>query len=210
MLRAKRRRQQDDDGAAFAFDLGNVDSLATAAAETWDTYATPFLDPAEASAVEALLGNRSDVACLRADGRRGDGDGKARFVFTHPDLADTTSPTTYCAVLAIGNYDVFAADPWPNVLTSIGLDVVREVGDVVVDSTGFGSTVAYVAVDPAVVKTCQRLLPKELPGVGVTVEELMVTDDDDENDNENAYLPDTGVLQDMEFQRLDKRSQKKR
>ena len=63
----------------------------------------------------------------------------------------------------------------------------------------------YLAVTPESEKTCARLLPKELPGTGVTVSTLSKQ----EMDDEMATISDTDgqIVEDMEVQRLDKRKQ---
>lgn len=199
----------------FVFDVADVEARAVAAAEAWDFYTTPFLDTSEASRVESALAGRTDVGLLRVDGRGTDGDGgtgRARYVFTNPDMMPigdddrATLRRSHCSVLVVRNYGVYDAEPWPNVLDSIGVDFQRKVGDVVVDNAT-GNAVAWLAVDPAVVKTCARLLPKELPGVGIVVEETTGGGVDD--DDGDVWIPNAGELQDMELQRLDKRQQKK-
>jgi phosphatidate phosphatase APP1 len=58
-------------------------------------------------------------------------------------------------------------------------------------------------VAPESEKTCVRLLPKELPGAGVTVTKLSREDLDAEM--EAISDSDGMVLEDMEVQRVDKR-----
>jgi type III secretory pathway component EscU len=61
----------------------------------------------------------------------------------------------------------------------------------------------YLVVNPTMVKTCIRLLPKEVPGSGVTVTQL------DYNDMESMMsipINDGEVVEDMELKRLDKRA----
>eukprot|EP00547_Thalassionema_nitzschioides_P013818 CAMPEP_0194248490 /NCGR_PEP_ID=MMETSP0158-20130606/18491_1 /TAXON_ID=33649 /ORGANISM="Thalassionema nitzschioides, Strain L26-B" /LENGTH=220 /DNA_ID=CAMNT_0038984799 /DNA_START=70 /DNA_END=729 /DNA_ORIENTATION=- len=174
----------------MALDVNELEAQAIATSEAWGIDTTQFFDSNEAAQIEEKLCGRADVTCLRLGGRPN--SVRARFVLTHPDLGmDVASAEAeHCRVLSVTNVDLGRADPWPNVLTSIGVDL-EKVGDIIED----GPT-AFLVVDPDIAKTCSRLLPKELPGSGVTVEELVPGDE---------VIPDGGTLQDMEIQRLDKR-----
>uniref|UniRef100_A0A7S4QHT0 Uncharacterized protein n=1 Tax=Ditylum brightwellii TaxID=49249 RepID=A0A7S4QHT0_9STRA len=181
----------------MAVNINEIEAQAVAASEAWGIDVTQFFDSAEVAEIEEKLSDRADVACLRVGGRPN--SVRARFVLTNPDLGMdvTTAEAEYCRVLSVSNVDLGLADPWPNVLVSIGVDL-EKVGDIIIE--GGGST-AFLVVDPDIAKTCSRLLPKELPGSGVTVEVLVPGDD---------AIPGEGALQDMEIQRLDKREQKRK
>jgi hypothetical protein len=192
-------------------NLKDLEGKALAAAEAWDTYVTPFFSAEEASQVEDNLGNRADVACLRIDGSRSPpntpaattSSSRCRFLFTNPDLGmdQITAEAEYGTVLRVENAYLESMDPWPNVLSSIGVDL-NQVGDIVVDRN---TKTAYLVVDPEIAKICSRLLPKELPGAGVTVSALEAPGDDDV-----AFPPDDSELQDMDLKRLDKRAHKRK
>eukprot|EP00527_Entomoneis_sp_CCMP2396_P001593 CAMPEP_0198145508 /NCGR_PEP_ID=MMETSP1443-20131203/23992_1 /TAXON_ID=186043 /ORGANISM="Entomoneis sp., Strain CCMP2396" /LENGTH=148 /DNA_ID=CAMNT_0043809185 /DNA_START=251 /DNA_END=697 /DNA_ORIENTATION=+ len=140
--------------------------------------------------VQEKLGGRGDVACFRVGGAAT--PSRARFVFTNPELGMTVEAAEqeYCVVLCVTNAKS-VQDPWPNILTKIGVDL-DNVGDVLMSE---GSI--YLAVTPEVAKQCTRLLPKEVVGAGVNVNTL----------EPGEAMPLTGDLQDMEVQRLDKRAQ---
>jgi hypothetical protein len=106
-----------------------------------------------------------------------------------------TAEGEYCTVLCVENANLMSMDPWPNVLSSIGVDLAN-VGDIV----EVNSKTAYLAVAPEIARVCSRLLPKELPGAGVTVSVL----------DPGEVIPDDGELQDMDMKRLDKRAQKRK
>jgi RNA-binding protein YlmH len=186
--------RRHDDHARYPtllrFSVDDIESKAQSASEAWDFHVTPFFDAAEAGMVQERLGNRADVACFRVGGRVA--SARARFVFTNPELGleAAAMETEYCVVLAVKNAKT-GQDPWPNMLAAIGVDK-ENVGDVV-DAEG----VIYMAVTPEVAKQCQRLLPKQIVGAGVSVKPL----DPDE------AMPEDGELLDMDVQRLDKRAQ---
>jgi len=179
--------------SVLRFSVDDIEYKALAAAEAWDTHVTSFLDTKEAGMVEERLQNRADVACFRVGGR-GAASSRARFVFTNPDFGvdSVAAEAEHCAIVLVKNAKT-NSDPWPNILSRIGVDL-DDVGDVVVVE-GEG---CYIAVSPAVSKQCVRLLPKEIMGSGVLVFELEA----------GATFPNEGELQDMDIQRLDKRQQK--
>ena len=175
------------------FSVDDIESKALAAAEAWDTHVTSFLSTKDATAVEDRLQNRADVSCIRVGGR-GSLSSRARFVFTNPELGydSVSAEAEHCAVVLVKNAKT-NSDPWPNILTRIGVDL-NSVGDVVVVE----GMECYIAVSPAVSKQCVRLLPKEIMGAGVLVSLL----------DAGTPIPEDGELQEMEVQRLDKRQQK--
>lgn len=177
--------------------IDDIEQKAQSASDAWDTFATPFVNPDEAKQIEQRLSNRADVACLRIGGRPS--SVRSRFVFTNPDLGmdGALAEDQFCSVLCVQGASLLDADPWPNVLASIGVDL-ENVGDVVVFLDR--SMTAYLAVAPDVAKVCSRLLPKELPGTGVTVTELEA----------GEVIPEGGEVQDMELKRIDKREQKRK
>eukprot|EP00816_Leptocylindrus_hargravesii_P007763 CAMPEP_0196819268 /NCGR_PEP_ID=MMETSP1362-20130617/69797_1 /TAXON_ID=163516 /ORGANISM="Leptocylindrus danicus, Strain CCMP1856" /LENGTH=227 /DNA_ID=CAMNT_0042197687 /DNA_START=53 /DNA_END=736 /DNA_ORIENTATION=- len=182
------RRQGNINLAAFNID--EIESNAISAAEIWDISVTKFLSPGDATTVESRLGNRADVSLTRIPSTAIE---RCKFLFTNPELE--VDVTEYYASLRVDNIALGSVDPWGNVLTSIGVDL-DDVGDVrVVDDA-----VVYLAVDPDVAKICCRLLPKELPGAGVTVSVL----------GEDDVVPDGGSIQSLDVQRLDKREQKRK
>lgn len=156
----------------------------------WDISSTKFHSPEEASTVESRLGNRADVSLTRIPPTAIE---RCKYLFTNPELA--IDGAEYFATLRVDNIALGSVDPWGNVLTSIGVDL-DDVGDVrVVDNAA-----VYLTVDPEVTKVCCRLLPKELPGAGVTV--LVLGDDD--------AVPEGGSVQSLDVQRLDKRERKRK
>eukprot|EP00592_Proboscia_alata_P011121 CAMPEP_0194366000 /NCGR_PEP_ID=MMETSP0174-20130528/14011_1 /TAXON_ID=216777 /ORGANISM="Proboscia alata, Strain PI-D3" /LENGTH=223 /DNA_ID=CAMNT_0039140939 /DNA_START=43 /DNA_END=714 /DNA_ORIENTATION=- len=175
----------------FAINIDDIETRALEASEAWDFTATPFLNAEEASAVEKRLCQRGDLAFRRVPSSSSE---RARFIFTNPEL-EITDASDYAVTLRIDNVALASVDPWANVLDSIGVELDK-VGDILVVD---GSSV-FMAVDPSVAKSCSRLLPKQLPGAGVTVS-LLESDDS---------IPNDGELQNMDFQRLDKRSQKRK
>ena len=188
-----------------AINLDELDTKAQAASEAWDMHVTSFMSPEDASDVENRLGNRADVACFRVGSlapSQQQQPTRSRFLFTNPDLGMDISIANneYCVSLCIQNIaDIENLDPWPNILTNIGVDLDK-VGDIFVDSV---SNNAYLVVDPEIVKACTRLLPKELPGA-VTVSQF---------DLDTEILPDENSLtlqDDMDVKRLDKRDQKRK
>ena len=183
------------------FSVDDIENKALAASEAWDIHVTPFLATKEAGMVEERLQNRADVSCIRVGGRgagHGDKSSRSRFVFSNPELGidAAAAEAEHCAVVLVKNAKTNSVnDPWPNILSRIGVDL-DDVGDVVVvEGIGAG---CYIAVSPSVSKQCVRLLPKEIMGSGVLVSLL----------ESGASIPDEGELQDMEVQRLDKRQQK--
>ena len=175
------------------FSVDDIEYKALAASEAWDIHVTPFLATKEAGMVEERLQNRADVSCIRVGGR-GAESSRSRFVFSNPELGidAAAAEAEHCAVVLVKNAKT-NSDPWPNILSRIGVDL-DDVGDVVVVE-GAGS---YIAVSPSVSKQCVRLLPKEIMGSGVLVSLL----------ESGASIPDEGELQNMEVQRLDRRQQK--
>lgn len=176
------------------FSVEDVESQAQAASEAWDVYVTPFLATGEAAMVQERLQGRGDVACFRVGGTgvAAPAPSRARFVFTNPELGMeiAAAEQEYCVVLSVKNAKS-GQDPWPNILTKIGVDL-DNVGDVLVaDGT------IYLAVTPQVAKQCIRLLPKEVVGAGVMVKAL----------EPGEAMPEDGELQDMGLKRLDKRAQ---
>jgi RNA-binding protein YlmH len=172
------------------FSIDDLESQALAASEAWDVHVTPFLTTAEAALVQERLQKRGDMACFRVGGTGT--PSRARFVFTNPELGMdlATAELEYCVVLCVKNAKS-GQDPWPNILTKIGVDL-ENVGDVLVaDGT------IYMAVTPQVAKQCTRLLPKEVVGAGVMVKAL----------EPGEAMPEDGDLQDMDVKRLDKRAQ---
>jgi RNA-binding protein YlmH len=172
------------------FSVDDVESQAQAASEAWDVYVTSFLGTAEAALVQERLQGRGDVACFRVGGAAA--PSRARFVFTNPELGmeSAAAEEEYCVVLCVKNAKS-GQDPWPNMLTKIGVDL-ENVGDVLLaDGT------IYLAVTPEVAKQCTRLLPKEVVGAGVMVKAL----------EPGEAMPEDGELQEMEVKRLDKRAQ---
>ena len=190
-----------------SLNLDDVETKAQAASEAWDIYVTPFLPSQDASNVEQRLGNRADVACIKVPSSSLFGEtptsGRLKFLFTNPDLGmdEQTATNEYCVVLHVENIaSIENLDPWPNILTSIGVDL-NQIGDIYVSGS---SGTAYLIVDPDIVKVCTRLLPKELPGA-VSVSTIQP------NALSSEGFPNDLILQDdMEVKRLDKREQKRK
>jgi len=186
-----------------------TESQAVTASESWVVDATEFLTPEQSSAVSQRLEGRADVASFKVGlyhhQQQQQQDlqqhHRFRYVFANPDLGydKATAESDYCAVLRIENVSINSCDPWPNIMTSIGIPL-ENVGDILVVEK---EAAVYIAVNPDSVKSCIRLLPKELPGTGVTVTHL-----DEEEDLAAAMMAIDGggeVVQDMEIKRLDKR-----
>ena len=174
------------------FSVDEVESQAQAASEAWDVFVTPFLATAQAAMVQERLQGRGDVACFRVGGTGSAAPSRARFVFTNPELGMdiAAAEEEHCVVLCVKNAKS-GQDPWPNILTKIGVDL-ENVGDVLVADGAI-----YLAVTPDVAKQCIRLLPKEVIGAGVMVKAL----------EPGEAMPEDGDLQDMDLKRLDKRAQ---
>ncbi len=191
---AAKKKNWDDEASLKDF-CAEQEARAIAATESWIVDATGFLEPIQSSALTKVLGDRADVDCLVVGERR------QRCVFCNPDLGydAVTADSDYVAYLKIDNVALSQCDPWPNILTKIGLDL-DSVGDVVLVEN---ESTVYLAVDPETEKTCSRLLPKELPGMGVTVSKLTK----EELDAELATVSDERLVEDMEVQRVDKRKQ---
>jgi RNA-binding protein YlmH len=177
------------------------EAKAVAASESWIVDATGFLEPSESAAVSEKLEGRADVSCLSVGlYRKGQGR-RSRCVFSNPDLGydAATAEADYVSYLKIDNVIPSQCDPWPNVLVNIGLSL-DTVGDVLVV---VNQATVYLAVAPESSKVCTRLLPKELPGTGVTVTSVSR----DELDSELTDISDSDgmVVDNMEVQRVDKR-----
>jgi hypothetical protein len=177
------------------------ESRAITASESWIVDATGFLEPEQSSALLTTLEGRADVASLSVGSYRSSGGRRVRCVYTNPDLGydEATAESDYVCYLKIDNVGLSQCGPWPNVLVKIGLSL-ENVGDVFLVSN---ESTVYLAVAPESEKTCVRLLPKELPGAGVTVTKLSREDLDAEM--EAISDSDGMVLEDMEVQRVDKR-----
>ena len=202
-LSAKKKNDWSDAKAIQEFCV-EQEARATAATESWLVDATGFLEPEQSSALLAKLEERADVDCLSVGSYRGDSSSRrARCVYCNPDLGydQSTADSDYVCYLKIDNVGLSECDPWPNVLVKIGLSL-DAVGDVFVVEN---ESTVYLAATPESEKTCARLLPKELPGTGVTVSTLSKQ----EMDDEMAAISDTDgqIVDEMEVQRLDKRKQ---
>lgn len=203
VLTAKKKNDWGDAKALQEF-CAEQEAKATAATESWVVDATGFLEPEQSSALLEKLGDRADVNCLSVGSYRGDSNSRrVRCVYCNPDLGydQSTADSDYVCYLRIDNVGLSECDPWPNILVKIGLSL-DAVGDVFVVEN---ESTVYLAVTPESEKTCARLLPKELPGTGVTVSTLSKQDMDDEM----AAISDTDgqIVDEMEVQRLDKRKQ---
>jgi len=197
-----------------------VESQAQTASESWLVDATPFLSIDQSIAIQNCFEGRADIASFRVGGYYHNIDSNSdtdnddessqlqsqqqrryRYVFTNPDLGYDydTANKEYCSILRIDNVQINNCNPWPNILTSIGI-LLEDVGDIYI--VGENDNIVYVAVNPTIVKTCIRLLPKELPGSGVTVTQILEIE-------EIKLIPNNGkVVEDMELKRLDRRAQK--
>ena len=187
---------------ASTINLDDIENKATQASESWDFFSTPFYTSEDVTLIQRRFEGRSDIACFPIGGSQSP-QNRARFVFTNPDLGmdQITADKEYCSILKIENIaGSDSYDPWGNILDSIGVDL-ENVGDVTIVKDN-GETV-YLAVVPDVAKTCTRLLPKVLPGAGLTVYVL-------DREEDEPWIPAGGEIQDMEIKRLDKREQKKR
>eukprot|EP00747_Dinoflagellata_sp_TGD_P206830 gnl/TRDRNA2_/TRDRNA2_80475_c0_seq2.p1 gnl/TRDRNA2_/TRDRNA2_80475_c0~~gnl/TRDRNA2_/TRDRNA2_80475_c0_seq2.p1 ORF type:complete len:304 (-),score=54.66 gnl/TRDRNA2_/TRDRNA2_80475_c0_seq2:45-956(-) len=182
------RRQQlsNFDIRLRAANINEMETKAVAAADAWDFYASAFLDAEGAAEVLAKLGNRADFSCTKLPS---ESSNRAKFVFTNPDLPIEGSD--YYDVLKLDNADLGSTDPWANVIDSIGVKA-EQIGDVVVFPD---DGVVYMVVDPGATKTVMRLLPKEVPGTGVSISQL----------EPGEAIPEGGEVQQMILQRLDKR-----
>eukprot|EP00587_Corethron_hystrix_P012246 CAMPEP_0113320094 /NCGR_PEP_ID=MMETSP0010_2-20120614/14028_1 /TAXON_ID=216773 ORGANISM="Corethron hystrix, Strain 308" /NCGR_SAMPLE_ID=MMETSP0010_2 /ASSEMBLY_ACC=CAM_ASM_000155 /LENGTH=173 /DNA_ID=CAMNT_0000177783 /DNA_START=208 /DNA_END=726 /DNA_ORIENTATION=+ /assembly_acc=CAM_ASM_000155 len=172
-------------------NIDDIETRATTAAEEWDVFATRFFDSDDVTKIYSHFSNLGGLGMKQISGGGRGSFSRARFVFTNPDLLENLDEQEFCTVLCVENSD---ACVWPNMLDSIGVKI-GNVGDVLVFDK---ENIVYLTVTPDVAKVCTRLLPKELKGAGVTVSVL----------TEGESIPDGGELQEMEMQRLDKRTQK--
>jgi hypothetical protein len=199
-----------------------VELQAITASESWIVDSTKFLSSDQSNAVQECLEGRADIASFRVGGfpkntqstsdddqkksqqqqQFGFGNNRVRYVFTNPDLGyDTeTAQSEYSCLLRIDNININECPPWPNIMTSIGIQL-DDVGDILIVERK--KSVYLVVSNPTTVKTCIRLLPKEVPGSGVTVTQL------DYNDIDSIMsipINEGEVVEDMELKRLDKRA----
>ena len=192
-----------------------IELQAITASESWIVDSTNFLSSDQSNGIKECLEERADIASFRVGGflnTQSDSDDKSqqkqeqfgnrfRYVFTNPDLGydNDTAQSEYCCLLRIDNININDCNPWPNIMNSIGISI-DDVGDILIVEN---KKSVYIAVNPTIVKTCIRLLPKEIPGSGVTVTQL------DYNDIESMMsipIDDGEVVEDMELKRLDKRA----
>ena len=179
-------------------DLSTIEQKALEASEMWDVYSTGFLSSEQSTMVDEQMRGRADVGCLRIPSC--DDSQRKKFVFTNPELE--LDFKEYVSVLVARQINLSSVDPWPNVLESIGV-ALDDVGDIVVNA----DDEVVIVADASVVKNLKRLLPKVLPGNGVSIEEFS----DDGLPSIVDYLKDVysnGSIQDMVWKRLDKRQQK--
>lgn len=189
--------------------LSDIESQATTAIETWSIEATPFLEPKAANQVQELFQHRGDVTVYRVVGGRrtpsqssadsndddslkslSSGEGRrSRFILMHPDLGldIASAERDYCAVLRIQNVNLASSNTFPDALASIGIPL-ELVGDIIITTD---NAVAYMVVDPTVSKRIQRLLSKELVGVGISLELC----------EDNEFMP-SGVVQEMKLSKV--------
>ena len=193
--------------------LSDIESQATLAIDTWSIEATPFLEPNDANQVQELFQHRGDVAFHRVVGGRrtpsqiltddttslSNGEGRrSRLILFHPDLGldSASAERDYCSVLRIQNVNLASSNTFPNALASIGIPL-ELVGDIIVTAS---DNDAYMVVDPTISKRIQRLLSKELVGVGISLE---VCDD-------NEFMP-SGIVQEMKLSKvLERRVERKK
>ncbi|KAL3772842.1 hypothetical protein ACHAWU_002351 [Discostella pseudostelligera] len=193
--------------------LTDIESQATLAIDTWSIEATPFLEPNDANQVQELFQHRGDVAFHRVVGGRrtpsqiltddttslSNGEGRrSRLILFHPDLGldSASAERDYCSVLRIQNVNLASSNTFPNALASIGIPL-ELVGDIIVTAS---DNDAYMVVDPTISKRIQRLLSKELVGVGISLE---VCDD-------NEFMP-SGIVQEMKLSKvLERRVERKK
>mmetsp|Transcript_23475 Transcript_23475/g.58589 ORF Transcript_23475/g.58589 Transcript_23475/m.58589 type:complete len:248 (-) Transcript_23475:87-830(-) len=176
-------------GASLDAQLANLERRATAAAASWDTVATAFLDAPLADAACARLGALADCAAVRVGGFPG--ARRAMFVLTHPELVTSVVASEHVTLFRV-SADFASSDPLANCIVNIGVGL-ESVGDVLLE----GDDTAYIVVAASSAKTFKRLLPKGLKGGkggAVTIDE-----------HDGAV---EGVLQELEVQRLDKRAQR--
>ena len=140
----------------------DFEAQAAEAAEAWDETATSFLTAEVAADLVERLGKRADIGLVVAGGYPG--AERARMIFTNPELVEATDASQYAALVRV-SADNLRDVAFYNVLADIGVDM-SQTGDVLLDVD-----VVYVTVDPAALKTLERLLPKSLDGV-CTVEQL--------------------------------------
>jgi hypothetical protein len=193
-----------------------IELQAITASESWIVDSTKFLSSDQSNAIKECLDGRADIASFGVGGfpntqsERSDDKSQQqeqqfgnrfRYIFTNPDLGydNDTAQSEYSCLLRIDNININDCNPWPNIMNSIGISI-DDVGDILIVEN---KKSVYIAVNPIIVKTCIRLLPKEIPGSGVTVTQL------DYNDIESMMsipINDGEVVEDMELKRLDKRA----
>lgn len=200
--------------------LSDIESQAMNAIETWSIEVTPFLEPNVANQVQELFQYRGDVTVYRVVGGRrtpsqsvenndigksatslSSGEGRrSRFILFHPDLGldIASAEKDYCAVLRIQNVNLASSKTFPNALASIGIPL-ELIGDIIITTTTTTAdnnlAVAYMVVDPTISKRIQRLLSKELVGIGISLE---LCDD-------NEFMP-AGIVQEMKLSKVLERS----
>ena len=202
VLAVKKKNNYGDSKALQEF-CSEQEARAITATESWIVDATGFLEPPQSSALLDKLEGRADVTCLSVGCFRESNCRRCRCVYANPDLGydASTADADYVRYLKVDNVALGQCDPWPNILVAIGLDL-DTVGDIFVVED---ESTVYLAVDPESEKPCTRLLPKELPGTGVTVTTLSK----EAMDAEMATIGDENgvVVEEMEVQRVDKRNQ---
>ncbi|KAJ1450103.1 hypothetical protein M885DRAFT_571718 [Pelagophyceae sp. CCMP2097] len=173
-------------GVARSAIADEIEATAIATADSWAEHATAFLESGVAADVLARLGQRADVGFVAAGGYAG--AQRLRLVFSHPDL-DAPDAADFACLLSVTGEGVKGAALY-NALGDIGIQL-DQIGDILIDGNE-----AYVAIDPAVAKNVERLLPKALKGVAVKVDRLPPGSDP------------SGELQVAEIKRLDQRESK--
>ena len=189
-------------------NMDGIISQGIQASESWDIFATPFLNYHDSNTIKSKLNHRADVKLIEVGSIPTssvtlEDTQRTRLIITNPDLELDSKQIEkeYCSMVQIDNFQSVSnvpeatskSKPWPQMFMKIGIDL-ETVGEVVVEEeTG----IVYFVVLPEVVKQCIRLLPKVLRGgVGITVSGIEFGD----------YIPYDGIQQDMELGVLDKRS----
>lgn len=198
-------------------DLQELERMGEEASKLWDSSVTPFMNIADAEALQERLDQRSDVGYFRAASPQPN-PLRYRLVMTHPDnvpileassVLDNSQFSSLLRVDRTSSDSNNAAFPsWPHVLTKIGIDL-QDVGDAWTCPSSPNS--AYIVVNPKIVKRCLRILPKELykvkgGGAGLTIS---IVDEEHYYDIDfpDPTHPDQSILP-MELSKYDQRAQK--
>ena len=218
LLMANKKKNKYDDSSKDSYgnkvklqnenlNIDDIISQGIQASESWDIFATPFLNYHDSNMIKSKFNDRADVKLIEVgsiptSSTTLEDTQRTRLLITNPDLELDPKQVEkeYCSMVQIDNFQSVTnipqatskSKPWPQMFMKIGIDL-DTVGEVIIEEET-GSV--YLVVSPGVVKQCIRLLPKVLRGAGITLSESEF----------GEYIPYDGIQQDMELGILDKRS----